>query len=366
MECRPAIHRRTAALVALLSLGALAGCHAKSEPCKPGGDGSYTQAPYSTLAEYCMVELTDGGIAALPGVMPYDLNTPLFTDYAVKTRTVWMPAGQPANYSADGVLDFPDGTVITKSFGMRDDLRKAVPIVHWMETRVLIKAAGAWQPYTYRWNDAQTEATLDNAGAVVLVPLIGEDGGSLTSDYLVPTPAQCLLCHANDSVASPIGPKARQLNKDYAYADGGANQLERWTQAGFLSGAPDAGDAPRLAVWNDPTTGTLEQRARAYLEGNCAHCHNPDGAASDGGLVLWASETDPAQVGICKAPFANSISAGYTADIMPGSPEQSFLLYRLASTEGGVMMPPVSRSLTDEEGVALVSSWIASLDGGCP
>ena len=333
--------------------------------CKPGGDGGYLAGPYPTLSDYCLVGMTDAGIQPLPGVLPYDLNTPLFSDYAVKLRTIWMPPGTSATYDPVAVFAFPDGAIITKSFGLPDDLRKASPIVHWIETRVLIKAAGAWTAHTYTWNDAQTEATLNTAGEVLPTPIIDYDGGTETSDYLVPTPTQCLLCHTNGGSTSPIGPKARQLNRTYADLDGGLNELIAWTEAGFLSGAPDPADAPRLAVWDDPTTGTLEERARAYLEGNCAHCHSAEGTAGDGGLFLFADETDPSEYGVCKEPAASPATAGYSYDIVPGSPQESFLWERLSTTAPGVIMPPLSRSLDDVVGIALVGDWITSLDGGC-
>ena len=363
-----AARRRAAApaliAAALLATG-LAACHSSSA-CKPGGDGSYVNQPYARLSDYCLFEISDAGVTPAPGVLPYDLNTPLFSDYAVKQRTIWMPKGASAQYDPTNVLEFPDGTLITKTFGMPDDLRKSAPLVHWVETRLQMKVSGQWKLYDYLWNDAQDDATLDTTGNVFITHLIDFDGGALTADYLVPSPTQCLLCHESAGTPTPIGPKARELNKDYAYIDGGANQLERWTQVGFLTGAPDASEAPRLAVWNDPGTGTLDQRARAYLEINCAHCHNPDGAAADGGLVLWASESDLSQVGYCKVSASNMAPAGYPYDIVPGDPAHSFLALRVATTEGGLMMPPVGRSLEDEAGAQLVSDWIQSLDGGCP
>jgi uncharacterized repeat protein (TIGR03806 family) len=310
--------------------------------------------------------MTDAGIAPLPGVLPYDLNTPLFSDYAIKRRTVWMPPGTSATYDPDGVMQFPDGTLISKSFGMRDDLREANPRIRWIETRILMKVDGGWRGYPYAWDEAQTGATHVASGGEQAVSFLDEDGGTLTAHYLIPSEGQCKMCHGNDSEMAPIGPKARQLNKDYAYSDGSENQLVRWSKVGFLSGAPEPAAAPRLPVWNDPSTGTTEQRARAYLEANCAHCHNPQGYASNTGLFLLASETNPWKYGVCKAPVAAGHGTGCRPyDVVPGAPDDSILLFRLESATPGIAMPPLGRSLVDRAGVALVRDWIAGLTGSC-
>src|SRR5207302_9243720 len=142
-----------------------------------------------------------------------------------------------------------------------------------------------------------------------------------------------------------LGPKARNLNRDFAYHDGSDNQIARWARLGLLTGAPDPASAPRLPVWNDPATGSIEQRARAYLEVNCAHCHSDGGAARTTGLFLWASETDKTRVGVCKPPVAaGEASGGLHYDVVPGNPDQSIITYRLASTQPSIAMPQIGRS----------------------
>src|SRR5205823_172324 len=97
---------------------------------------------------------------------------------------------------------------------------------------------------------------------------------------------------AGDTV-TPIGPTSRNLNREFAYAAGTENQLIHWSRQGALVGAPAPADAPRLPVWDDPSTGTLDSRARAWLEINCAHCHNPAGPARNSGLDLLVSQQNP-------------------------------------------------------------------------
>jgi uncharacterized repeat protein (TIGR03806 family) len=351
-------------LLAALSIAACGGgTMMRSPPCTPGGDGSYVDAPFTKLSEYCLVKLDGDQIAPLAGI-PYDIITPLFSDYATKVRTVWIPKGS-ATYTASVAFSFPTGTIFTKSFGFKDDLRDPNGAVTWIETRLLVRTATTWKGYTYKWSADHSEASLLYAGTIDRRTLIDTDGATVQLDYLVPNLNQCKECHANGGVTNVIGPKARYLNKTYAYASGEENQLARWTKQGYLAGAPDPALVPKLAAWDDQSVGTAT-RARAYLEVNCAHCHNGFGTAGPSGLILWASETDPVHYGACKSPAAAGRgSGGFLFDVSPGDPDRSILVYRMTSTELSVLMPPISRSVVHKEGVALVRAWIAGLPGRC-
>jgi uncharacterized repeat protein (TIGR03806 family) len=231
-----------------------------------------------------------------------------------------------------------------------------------LETRLLIHRPDGWIGLPYVWNDEQTEATLKVAGGTRDVSWHHTDGRLRTNNYIIPNVNQCRACHEHDQVMTPIGPRARYLNKDHNYPEGRANQLAHWTRRGILHGAPAPEQAPRLPVWNDPANGTLEQRARAWLEINCAHCHSPGGPARASGLDLTAAQTDPYRYGIGRSPVAAGRgSGGRLYDIVPGKPDESILQYRLESTDPGVMMPELGRRLIDAEGAALVREWIASL-----
>jgi len=358
------VFRRAGAVVAAAVVAAACGGSGSSS-CTPQQGGA-TASP--TLDAWCQVSMVNGDIVPNAGVTPYNLNTPLFSDYAVKRRTVWMPAGASATYDSTGVFQFPEGTVLTKSFGMADDVRKANPVVTWVETRVMWLSGGQWNAISYTWDAAQKTATAAPGGGVYQKSFIGPDGTTLTANYLVPQVQQCRQCHEDSAIMTPIGPKARNLNRDLTYPDGTTeNQLARWTRLGLLTGAPDPASAPRLAVWNDPATGTLEERARAYLEGNCAHCHSPGGEARTTALFLSSLVTEPIQYGICKKPVAAGGGAGGNLyDIVPGQPDASIIPYRLASTEPSVAMPQIGRSVVDEAGLQLVRDWITSLTGSCP
>jgi uncharacterized repeat protein (TIGR03806 family) len=295
------------------------------------------------------------------GVTPYGLNTPLFSDYAEKFRFVYLPPGAKARYREAGVLDLPVGAALIKTFAFPADFRRPDEKVRYIETRLLIHKPDGWTAQAYVWNAEQTEAVLKRAGARVPVSFIDGQGRARNVDYAVPNQNQCKECHQLDKALLPIGPKARNLNGDFRYADGAENQLAHWTRLGLLADAPKPTEAPRTPRWDDPAE-PLESRARAYLDGNCAHCHNPRGVASNSGLFLDLEETRPVAIGVGKHPVAAGRGAGdLAADIVPGHPEASILAYRMASTEPGVMMPELGRALTHEEGLALIRAWIKAM-----
>jgi uncharacterized repeat protein (TIGR03806 family) len=184
--------------------------------------------------------------------------------------------------------------------------------------------------------------------------------------YNIPNTNQCKACHDRSKTTVPIGPTARQLNRTFRYATGPENQLSYWTRIGYLTGTPPPVQAPRNAVWDDPSTGTLDERARAYLDANCSHCHNPRGPADNTGLYLTAGQQDPLRLGFCKVPVAAGHGAGdLRFDLVHGKPDESILVRRLDSVEPKVMMPEIGRSTIHREGVALVREWVASLRGDC-
>jgi uncharacterized repeat protein (TIGR03806 family) len=231
-----------------------------------------------------------------------------------------------------------------------------------LETRILKREPQGWIGLPYIWNAQQTEAVLDVAGNLVDVQWIDEAGRERTNNYIIPNSNQCKGCHKLGDEMQPIGPKARHLNRDFAYAHGSENQLAYWTRAGALVGSPRPGDAPRLAVWNDPESGTLNQRARAWLEINCAHCHNPAGPARNSGLDLMASQQTPTPFGIFKTPVAAGRgTGGREFDIVPGAPDKSIMMFRITSIDPGIMMPELGKRLIHDEGAELVRQWIASM-----
>ena len=341
-------------------------CVAETRCTVPPGDGvnfDPTQPFCDLLSSYRF--FLGNGAAQEPnaGVLPYDLNTALFSDYAVKHRFVWMPPGTAATYSPRDSFTFPVGTVIIKTFAFPADYRDPSLGESELETRLLVRRASGWDAITYVWKDDQTEACRRVIGANIPVTWTQLDGSERSINYHVPNTNQCKECHEeHNSVMGPLGPKARNLNKDHEYADGSENQLTRWTAVGYLRGAPDPSTAPRAAVFDDPSSGTVEFRARTYLDVNCGHCHNPSGLARTSGLYLNIDESDPGHLGICKPPVAAGHGSGdLKVDIYPGGPDLSILSYRMESTMAGVAMPELGRQTAHEEALSVINEWIAGL-----
>jgi uncharacterized repeat protein (TIGR03806 family) len=303
---------------------------------------------------------TDGA----DGGVPFDLTTPLFSDYALKYRFVFLPPGTQATYDADAPFDFPVGTIIAKTFSFADDLRDPGAGETVIETRLLIRRELGWEGLPYIWLPDMTDAILTPEGGSAAVSWIDAAGDPQSTTYEIPSAIECGFCHF-DTGDGPIGPKARLLNRDYPYAGGTANQIDHWSALGILAGAPPAAQAPRLPVWDDPADGTLEERARAYLESNCAHCHNPDGRSGFTGLWFEHDQPLDESYGICKEAGDGGAGVGLTYAIVPGDPAQSVAVFRMSVTSDGIKMPELERSVVHQEGVDLVSTWIQGLAGTC-
>ena len=335
------------------------------------------------------VILTNGKQLKLnDGVIPYALNTPLFSDYALKLRSVWLPPGTSADYNDEREFDFPVGTIISKTFHYQKapqwsdtdfvviradrettlgadgqlDLDENVLI----ETRLLVRYADGWQALPYVWNAAQDEAFLELAGDTLNIRLAAAQN-SEDIIYVVPDANQCGGCHTPDHSAKalrPIGPRAWQLNRDYDYRGIVANQLEHWSALGILSDMSDA--PPTGARWSRPAAASLEQRAKAYLDANCAHCHNPAGAADTSALHLNIDAPVDRLYGVCKPPVAVGRGSGDRPyDIYPGRPQDSIMVFRMQHSDPAIAMPELGRSAAHSEGVALISEWIAGMNGDC-
>ena len=314
------------------------------------------------LSEWSLFKQPLKELKPMNGVIPYDLNSPLFSDYAHKARFVKLPDGTVTKYNDSEVFDFPEGAILVKNFYYDLDETAVQSARRIIETRLLIHEANGWNALTYVWNQEQTEAELEIAGRTVPVSWTNSEGVLKHVNYSVPNLVQCKGCHERSAKMSPIGPSARQLNKKFDYGEVSTNQLKKWHELELLDSLPEISQIPKLAQWNDPESGTLDDRARAWLEINCAHCHRAEGPAKNTGLHLLASEKDLYRIGVGKPPIAAGRgSGGMKFGIVPGKPESSILLHRIASDDPGVMMPELGRKLEHEEGVELIREWITEM-----
>ena len=199
-----------------------------------------------------------------------------------------------------------------------------------------------------------------NTGTQVAKSKIDEKGKKQSIEYLAPNLNQCKSCHSFDGKFVPIGINLRQLNQAQA-AD---NQLVKWQKDSLLS-VPEDFDfstAPHFPNPFLPENPDLETRARAYLDSNCGHCHNPHGPASTSGMFLNFDEKTPAKLGVEKLPVAAGRgSGGRKFGIVPGKPNESILIFRMENDDPGIRMPEVGRQILHREGVELVAEWIRKM-----
>ena len=293
-------------------------------------------------------------------VVPYELISTLFSDYSYKQRWVYVPTNQKATYyKKSSVFDFPVGSALIKTFYYPIDERDPSKGMNLLETRLLLRKENGWEAVSYAWNDEQNEAFKKIAGKTINVSWTNFLGEEEDVRYRVPNVNQCKECHAADDKITPIGPKARNINKDFKYEEGEFNQLDYWMTKQIIDSYPLELVSP--VDWSDESQ-NINDRVRSYLDVNCGHCHSPTGNANSTGLYLHLDETRDIHLGIYKKPVATGRgSGGLKYSIVPGKPEESILLHRMISLDPGVMMPESGRALSHHEAVEMVREWILLL-----
>lgn len=339
------------------------------------------------LSAWGLMDVSSGALNLAEGVVPYDLNTPLFTDYALKLRTIWVPKAVGAGvYREADYPDLPIGTVISKTFyypkgesenavlkvadtaGETNPILQGLDKVRLVETRLLVRRSEGWEAVSYVWNAAQTDAKLTKIGDAQRLALVSDDGSKTDFSYIVPDINQCAGCHAPNNTTrelAPLGVRPRHLNKAYHHDGQDVNQLLKLELVGYISDLAEIDQIKRNDDWTDATL-PIDQRARAYLDINCSHCHNPVGPADTSGLDLTMEAMVGPELGVCKLPIAaGSGTGGRAFSIVPGEPDASILLHRVETTNPGAMMPELGRALQHKEGAELLRDWIAQMEGKC-
>ena len=280
------------------------------------------------------------------GLIPYAPNAGFWSDGSDKTRWIALPNGQNIDTSAaDHDWDFPPGTVLRKDFRIGTRL---------VETRLFMRHTSAgnnWAGYTYEWNAAGTEATRVVGGKTVTI-------GS--QDWIFPSEAQCRACHTSVAGRS-LGLETGQLNGNFLYPTTGrtANQLVTLSAINTLS--PPIPDPATQPVIPDPygTSGTVTERARAWLHTNCAFCHRPNGPTPSDMDLRYA--TSLAGTNTCDVVPQDGLGLPGARIVAPGAPGSSVLLERIDTRTPGVAMPPLASNLVDDQGVQLITAWINGL-----
>ena len=317
--------------------------------------------PFQTLSEYQFFEGPMKDLEPAFGIVPYTLNSTLFSDYSKKKRFVWMPNNSKARYiSDDRPLDFPVGSIIIKNFYYDNVLpnNKTQNI----ETRLMIKKNEGWIFANYVWNMDQTEASLDMNGSFVDLQWQYDDEVK-TVQYRIPAGPECHTCHKVMEVSQPIGPKPRNLNLVYNYDNGSKNQLEKLVELGYLENTLPT-NIDTLPNYND-TNESPDLRVRAYVEINCAHCHSEETHCAYRPLRFdFISTEDFTNMGVC-VDADTDLGFNLGQIVEPRDARNSVLHFRLNSIEQSNRMPLLGRTLIDIEGVNLIEDWINNLNIEC-
>jgi uncharacterized repeat protein (TIGR03806 family) len=299
-------------------------------------------------------------------LVPYNVNCPLWSDGAIKTRWIALPnngapydASETVAFAPTGEWKFPSGTVFVKHFELgTDDTNPAIR--KRLETRLLvIDTNGYAYGVTYKWNAAQTDATL-LTGSLTEAITISTASGTRTQNWYYPSQSDCLTCH-NSNANLVLGVKTRQLNGKYTYLQTGVtdNQLRTWNHIGMFSTTLDETlipSYPALVNVSD-TTATLDNRVRSYMDANCAQCHRPGGAPANFDARY---DTLLANQNILEGNVNASLGIANARVIARGNISRSIVHLRVNAL-GGYQMPPLARNTVDTSGLSAIDAWIESL-----
>lgn len=304
-------------------------------------DPGYIKAPSTVnfepvLAAYNIYRGNPTDLIPTSGFERIELSSSLFVNYAQKQRLVKLPPGGEITKLDNGVPSFPNGTILVKTFYYFKDDRDPNLGKQLIETRLLIKAADQWNVATYVWNDVQTEAHLKLDGLTKSVSWTTANGQARTVSYKVPSERDCTTCHQTAASVMPLGPTLTNMNKEVQRNGQTINQLLYFQNKGLLSNF-DHHSVPSLPNYLDQQR-SIQERGRAYLEMNCAHCHNPAGfpkAARKRYDFRYTTPIGTTRILDKKSKIINGISSGE--------------------------MPWIGTTVVDQEGLQIVKTYINSL-----
>lgn len=267
-----------------------------------------------------------------------ELESSLFVDGSDKQRLISIPEGEQIIADGDGLPVFPEGTTLVKTFFYPFDERDPNAGRRILETRLLVLTNNEWNVATYVWNDEQTNGTVLLDGLETEVTWTLDDGSERTIDYQIPDEAQCVSCHQQSNAVTPIGPELRNLNFEVTRSGDLVNQLSHYQRVGIL-GDVDITTVGAMVDYFDESL-PISERARAYLDINCAHCHNPEAWERPANTRLdfrW-------QTTAVNEPRAQTIN-------------------RAGRQLSSGNMPFFGTTIVDDEGADIISGYIAELAG---
>lgn len=298
------------------------------------------------------------------GVIPYDVQVPLWSDHLDKTRWFALPGDQKIIFTQKDGWNFPDGSVAIKHFAY--NATKGDPSTRYnVETRFLIKSQGEWRGYTYRWDSSQKDASLTTSRRNVDIRQKRADGTFLNFTHIIPSSTDCMYCHSQEA-GRVLGLETAQMNRSFDYKNATDNQLRTLEHIGiFTKKLPlKHTSLPKLAPLHS-TQVSLETRVRSYLHANCSFCHRP-GSQHYGDIDLRYS-TPLKKTNICdRKPLEGHLGLSDPRVVAPQKPQKSILLLRMsrrASSTG--QMPPIGSVLKDQKALVFIQQWIQELKT-CP
>jgi len=327
------------------------------------GDGKVRRLTTQTIDNSFPAKLSDTGLFAdmsdltpNPGVEPYFINLPFWSDYARKSRYFSIPdAISTFGYAQEGEWSLPTGSIWIKHFDF-DQTRGNPATGKRLETRLLVKNSTGAYGVSYRWNDAGTEAYLVDDNGVDFDMNITVSGSPYVQHWRIPSRAECMNCHTPQGGFS-LSWETRQLNHTGTLAGSSGNFLSLLASAGYLSSPPSAATVANLPFFSTPTdtTQTLESRARSWLAVNCSYCHQAGGT----GVAYFdlRPELSLTQTNMIDGALFNPHQPSHKA-VVRGSPNDSVILSRMAASNGYTRMPPLGTAELDLNGIQVVTDWI--------
>ncbi|MDB6112098.1 MAG: hypothetical protein JWR69_3848 [Pedosphaera sp.] len=294
-------------------------------------------------------------------LIPYTVNSPLWSDGAVKHRWMALPTNSTIHFTPTGEWSFPNGTVFVKHFDLPVDETNP-NILRRLETRLLVRDTNAAvYGITYKWRTNYTDADIVT-NALTEDIVINTGTGTRTQQWFYPGPLDCLRCHT-PAANYVLGVKTRQLNGNFPYAGSGVtdNQLRAWNHIGLFDATLDESNVANydklVSVTN--TTAPIGSRVRSYLDSNCSQCHRPGGVPA-----FWDARYDTplASQSIINGTVANTLGVPGAKVVVPQDLSKS-IMYLRVNTLDTFKMPPLARNRIDTNAVAALAQWINSFVG---
>jgi uncharacterized repeat protein (TIGR03806 family) len=286
-------------------------------------------------------------------LIPYAVNAPFWSDGADKERFIVLPEGKKLGYKPQGSWDIPVGTTIVKNFKGQHLRGKRM-----LETRLIKRTRAGWEAATYVWDARGREAVLAPGGQQF--ELYQPNRQRRTWDvnsWHAPSSSECASCHV-DAAGYVLGINTMQLNRDLI--DGDKNQIETWAANGFVD-LPEGFShkkADRLPSPYDENE-TVDRRARAWLDVNCAMCHQPNGPGNANIDLRYQIPLAKTKM-VGEKPAQGNLGMKEPLLLSPGDPKNSMLFHRV-ETLGEGRMPGVASNQIDKQAVELLRKWISEL-----